>query len=88
MSGLKDELTSSFISKLGGALIKPSLRKFKSRFDYKEHGGAPLLGVKAPVIKAHGSSNDIAIKMQYDKLKYFAKAELNWPNKKKRIMRR
>ena len=38
------------------------LRNFKKKFDYKETGGAPLLGVKAPVIKAHGSSNDIAIK--------------------------
>lgn len=62
MSGLKSQIMSSTRSKLGGAMIKPALKSFKSKFDYKEHGGAPLLGVKAPVIKAHGSSNDIAVK--------------------------
>jgi glycerol-3-phosphate acyltransferase PlsX len=34
----------------------------KKKFDYSEHGGAPLIGVKAPVIKAHGSSDAKAIK--------------------------
>lgn len=77
MSGLKDELTSSFMSKIGGALIKPSLRSFKSKFDYKEHGGAPLLGVKAPVIKAHGSSNDIAIKNAIRQAKVFCESRVN-----------
>ncbi len=62
MKGLKEELMSSMRSKIGGALIKPALKNFKSKFDYSEHGGAPLLGVKAPVIKAHGSSDAKAIK--------------------------
>jgi glycerol-3-phosphate acyltransferase PlsX len=62
MKGLKEELMSSMRSKIGGALIKPALKHFKSKFDYSEHGGAPLLGVKAPVIKAHGSSDAKAIK--------------------------
>lgn len=77
MSGLKEELTSSFISKVGGAIIKPSLRKFKSKFDYKEHGGAPLLGVKAPVIKAHGSSDDVAIKNAIRQAKVFCESRVN-----------
>lgn len=62
MKGLKKELMSTTRSKIGGALIKPALINFKSKFDYSEHGGAPLLGVKAPVIKAHGSSDEKAIK--------------------------
>lgn len=62
MKGLKEELMSSMRSKIGGVLIKPALKNFKSKFDYSEHGGAPLLGVKAPVIKAHGSSDAKAIK--------------------------
>jgi len=77
MSGLKEELTSSFISKIGGAIIKPSLRNFKRKFDYKEHGGAPLLGVKAPVIKAHGSSNDVAIKNAIRQAKVFCESRVN-----------
>lgn len=62
MDGLKEDLTSTFISKIGAAIVKPSLRKFKKRLDYGEVGGAMLLGVNAPVIKAHGSSDNIAIK--------------------------
>lgn len=62
MKGLKEELMSSMRTKIGGALIKPALKQFKSKFDYSEHGGAPLLGVLAPVIKAHGSSDSKAIK--------------------------
>lgn len=77
MSGLKEELTSSFVSKMGGLLIKPSLRNFKNKFDYSEHGGAPLLGVKAPVIKAHGSSDDVAIKNAIRQAKIFCESRVN-----------
>lgn len=62
MNGLKQDLLSSTMSKLGAILVKPSLRKFKKRLDYGEYGGAMLLGVNAPVIKAHGSSDSLAIK--------------------------
>ncbi len=62
MKGLKEELTSGFRSKIGALLVKPALRNFKKRLDYGEVGGAMLLGVNAPVIKAHGSSDSIAIK--------------------------
>ena len=41
---------------------KPAFKKVKKRMDYTEEGGAPLLGVKGAVIKAHGSSNATAIK--------------------------
>lgn len=59
---LKLEIMSSTRTKLGGLLLKPVFRSFKKKFDYTEHGGAILLGTKAPVIKAHGSSNAKAIK--------------------------
>ena len=62
MDNLKKELMSSFRSKVGALLVKPALRNFKKRLDYGEVGGAMLLGVNAPVIKAHGSSDCIAIK--------------------------
>ena len=38
------------------------LRRFKKKMDYKEVGGAPLLGINGCVIKAHGSSDAKAIK--------------------------
>ena len=30
--------------------------------NYEEHGGAPLLGVNAAMVKAHGSSSALAFK--------------------------
>ncbi|HEM3577983.1 TPA: phosphate acyltransferase PlsX [Streptococcus suis] len=44
-------------AKLGGLLVKPTLKKSLGAMDYKKAGGAVLLGLKAPVIKAHGSSD-------------------------------
>ena len=42
-------------------MIKNELRGLKNKLDYSEYGGAGLFGLKAPVIKAHGSSNANAI---------------------------
>lgn len=61
-SMLKDVFTKNFLSRVGALIVKGGLKEFKSRLDYTEYGGAPLLGVKRPVIKAHGSSNEKAIK--------------------------
>lgn len=60
-SMLKSELTSSLKSKLATAVIKPQLLNLKKQLDYSEYGGASLFGLKAPVIKAHGSSDANAI---------------------------
>jgi glycerol-3-phosphate acyltransferase PlsX len=57
MGSLKKAMTSNLRSTIGALLLKPALRAFKSQFDYKEYGGAPLLGIKSGVIKAHGSSD-------------------------------
>ncbi len=59
---LKEELIKNTRTKLGAALLKPELKKMKNRMDYREYGGAPLLGIKRPVVKAHGSSDAYAIK--------------------------
>ncbi|WP_432665143.1 phosphate acyltransferase PlsX [Wukongibacter baidiensis] len=61
-SMLKDVFTRNTLSKIGALILKGGLKEFKSKLDYTEYGGAPLLGVKRPVIKAHGSSNSKAIK--------------------------
>ncbi|WP_078380931.1 phosphate acyltransferase PlsX [Sutcliffiella halmapala] len=54
---LKDALTSDFKSKLAAAVLKPKLKIIKNKMDYSEYGGAALFGLKAPVVKAHGSSD-------------------------------
>lgn len=58
---LKGALTSSIKSKLAAAVLKPDLYQLKNKMDYSEYGGAGLFGLKAPVIKAHGSSDAQAI---------------------------
>ena len=62
MSMIKDELMASPISKLGALLAKGSFANLKKRFDYREVGGAPFLGLTSLVVKAHGSSDALAIK--------------------------
>jgi glycerol-3-phosphate acyltransferase PlsX len=57
---LKGEFTKNLFTKLAAVIMAPGLRQFKSDLDYKEHGGAPLLGLAGPVIKAHGSSDATA----------------------------
>ncbi|HZJ76660.1 MAG TPA: phosphate acyltransferase PlsX [Oscillospiraceae bacterium] len=59
---LKREFVKNTFRKLGAFLLKPGLENFKSQLDYTEYGGAPFLGVKGVLIKAHGSSNGKAIK--------------------------
>src|SRR5690606_16532344 len=58
---LKEQLTSSTLGKIAGLILKPKLKVFK-KYDYREHGGAPLLGIDGVVIKSHGSSDANAVK--------------------------
>ncbi len=60
-SMLKEELTASLKSKAAAAMLRPQFKKLKGKLDYSEYGGAGLFGLKAPVIKAHGSSDATAI---------------------------
>ena len=57
MSEFKKILTETPLTKVAGAIVKPGMRALKKRMDYTEIGGAPLLGICKPCIKAHGSSD-------------------------------
>lgn len=59
---IKNALYKNIFNKLAALVIKKDLYSLKSMMDSSEVGGAPLLGVKKPVIKAHGSSDAKAIK--------------------------
>ena len=59
---MKGIFYKNIISKISALMVKKSLRSIKKDFDPAEHGGAPILGVAKPVIKAHGSSNAKAFK--------------------------
>ncbi|MBQ3160772.1 MAG: phosphate acyltransferase PlsX [Oscillospiraceae bacterium] len=54
---LKDMLMTTIRGKLAALLIYKKIKAFRSKMDYKEVGGAVLLGISKPVIKAHGSSD-------------------------------
>lgn len=58
---LKEEFFASMKTKIAAAMMKPGLKSLKTKMDYTEYGGAALFGLRAPVIKAHGSSNAKAI---------------------------
>ena len=53
---LREEVQSSWISKLGYLAMKAPFRALRRRADYSEVGGAPLLGVNGIVIICHGNS--------------------------------
>ena len=56
LKNLKQSFTSSLITKIGAALVLPGLRGLKKKLSTSEYGGAVLLGINKPVIKAHGNS--------------------------------
>lgn len=59
---LKKIFGAGIFTKLAYLLVKKQLKAFKKSFDSSEYGGAELLGISKPVIKAHGSSNAKAFK--------------------------
>lgn len=59
---IKEMLMKSTKTKLAALALKSSLKELKTKFDFNAYGGAPLMGISKPVIKAHGSSKDTAFK--------------------------
>lgn len=72
---LKDILKSNIATKLSALTL--DTKELKQRFDASEHGGAPLLGISKPVIKAHGSSDANAIKNAVRQAISFIKSGVN-----------
>ena len=56
LKNLKQSFMSSLRTKIGAALVMPGQRGLKKKLSTSEYGGAILLGVNKPVIKAHGNS--------------------------------
>ncbi|MCL1792693.1 MAG: phosphate acyltransferase PlsX [Oscillospiraceae bacterium] len=73
---LKSMFLRDVFTKVSAALVKNSLKELKKSFDQSEYGGAPLLGVKKPVIKAHGSSDAKAIKNAIRQAKFCVETNL------------
>lgn len=59
---LRSYIEANWTRKLGYLMARGAFKEFKTRLDYSDIGGAPLLGVKGVCIVGHGSSNATAIK--------------------------
>ena len=59
---LREEIPKTLTGKVGGALIRPRVREIRDRIDWREFGGAPLLGIDGVAVVAHGRSDARAIK--------------------------
>ncbi len=62
MKEIKSLFMSNLLTKVAALLVKSKIGVLKSRMSTSEHGGAPVLGVCRPVIKAHGNSDAAAIR--------------------------
>lgn len=58
---IKEIFTANIFRLLGALFVMRGIKKFRKSMDYREYGGAPLLGTKKPVIKGHGSSDSKAV---------------------------
>ena len=61
MEELKQAFSKNLKTKMGAVLLKDELKNLKGKMDYRQYGGAPLLGIQKEVVKAHGSSDAFAI---------------------------
>lgn len=61
MKRIKQKMTEGVVAKAGALLSYSKMKDLKKEFDYSEEGGAPILGLKGPVLKIHGSSDAYAV---------------------------
>ena len=71
---LKESLMQNLISKIGAIPALPGIKRFSKTMDYKQYGGALFLGVKKPVVKAHGSSDDFLFYFTIKQAENFVKS--------------
>lgn len=76
MGAIKRHMTDTLKHKAGALLLKDAFGEIKKELDYTEYGGAPLLGLKKPVVKAHGSSNAKAVKNALRYAEIYAKGKV------------
>ena len=72
---LTESLTGNIISKICTLPALAGINKFKKIMDYREYGGALFLGVKKPIVKAHGSSDEYLFYYTIKQAEQFAKKD-------------
>lgn len=72
---LTESLKRNFLTTLSAIPCLPAIKRFAKTMDYKEYGGALFLGVKKPVVKAHGSSDEYLFYFTIKQAENFVKSE-------------
>ena len=73
---LKEIFSGGPLKLLGGACVLKGLKNFKKKMDYREYGGAPLIGLQKPVVKGHGSSDVKAAYAALIKIEKFVNGDI------------
>ena len=76
-SMLREELSRTWLTRLGYLLTRPAFPRFRRRTDYREWGAAPLLGLRGGCFIAHGSSNPKAIRNAVRRAAAFCQHDLH-----------
>ena len=71
---LKGIFKKNPLTKLSALMVKDGIKAFKKKMDYNETGGAPLLGIAKPVIKAHGSSKAFTLRSAIEQAMHYIQA--------------
>ena len=74
---MKKVFKKNLLSKLGYLFCKSGVNDFKKMLDYREIGGTPFLGIKKPVIKAHGASDALAFRNAVKQAMDAAKSDIS-----------
>jgi glycerol-3-phosphate acyltransferase PlsX len=74
---LREELSANPMRATGALLSKGAFAALKDRINPERYGGAPLLGLRGNILKAHGSSNRHAIKSAIRAAGEIIKADMN-----------
>lgn len=84
---VKSGMMTSLRGKIGGWLVKPTLKKTLKGFSLEEYGGAPLLGLNGLVVKTHGSSKAIEIKNSILQCLTFKEQKINEKLREKVVLK-
>lgn len=74
---LTESLKKNIFTKIASVFALSSIKSFAKTMDYKEYGGAIFLGIKKPIIKAHGSSDENLFYYTIKQAEKYAKSGAN-----------
>ncbi|CAM2741391.1 phosphate acyltransferase PlsX [Salinicoccus roseus] len=75
MGEVKNAFLKNAKNKLAALVLKKDVQSIRDLLDYRHYGGAPLLGLNGHVLKAHGSSDSVAIVSALKQAKRMAESD-------------